>query len=279
MGRSTRFALHAVLPLVLAVAAPARAQVSDDFQSYTPGTLPAPKWSDAGAVMPTGRIPSFPSGYVINTTDAFGNPTKAVATVGDLATSKGIYANVPLATFYTLQADARVDRYSDAPEGTALDWAIQLSFGTNGVDNWAGTPQAGVYASSLSKGWRLYNNVGGVGADIDLGVAAVVGRWYTIIQSVDVLTGQFHSQIFDTATGATLVDQYNTLAGWDPVGVSFDAFAFFGGDLSTNDTVGNIGVIDNVNISAVSTPEPASIAILATGLLPLGIFARRRIRR
>ena len=50
---------------------------------------------------------------------AFGNPTKAVATVGDLATSNGIYADVPVSTFYNMKVDARVNRYSNAPGGTA----------------------------------------------------------------------------------------------------------------------------------------------------------------
>ena len=103
MRRSRTFiALHAVLVAGFTLlASVAGAQVSDNFQSYTPGTLPGPTWLDAGAVLPFGRIPSFPSGFVINTTDAFGKPTKAVTTVGDIASSKGILATVPVSTFYT----------------------------------------------------------------------------------------------------------------------------------------------------------------------------------
>ncbi len=121
-------------------ASTASAQIVDNFESYALGSLPSPTWLDAGAVLPTGRIPSFPSATVISTLDAFGNSTQAVATVGDLATSKGIYANVPVSTFYLLRADVRVDRYSDAPASTSEDWAMQLTVGRNGVENWAYTP-------------------------------------------------------------------------------------------------------------------------------------------
>lgn len=259
-----------------AIGAPAHAQVSDDFQSYALGALPSPTWYDAGAVLPGTRVPSFPSGYVFNTLDKHGNPTKAVTTVGDLADSKGIFAYVPVSTSYALFADVRVDRYSDAPASTVADWAIQLTFGQNGVYNWASTPQAGIYASSLTGGWRLYAATNSAAADIDLGVPALVGVWYTVAQSLDVNTGLFHSQIWDGATGAPLVDQFNSIAGWNPADAQFDAFAFFGGDLSPNDRVGNIGVIDNVNVSVVPTPEPGTMLLAVTGLLPLVAFIRRR---
>jgi len=49
-------------------------QIIDNFESYGLGLLPSPTWLDAGAVLPIGRIPPFPSAYVISTLDAFGNP-------------------------------------------------------------------------------------------------------------------------------------------------------------------------------------------------------------
>jgi PEP-CTERM motif-containing protein len=263
-----------VFVLLLAPVQASYGAVIDDFESYAVGLLPSPLWKDAGAVLPVGRIPPFPSGYVISTTDAFGAATKAVTTVGDLATSKGIYADVPISTFYSLHADVRVDRYSDAPDSTVSDWAMQVTFGENGVDNWAYTPQAGIYASSLTQGWRLYVATVSAFADIDLGVAATVGTWYTVSQDFDVLTGLFHSRIVDTASGTVLVDQLNLIDGWVPADAKFDAFAFFGGDLGQGDTIGNIGVIDNVNV--VATPEPSSLALVAIGLAML-VARRRRI--
>jgi hypothetical protein len=260
--------------------ASANAQIVDNFQSYTVGALPAPTWHDAGAVLPGNRVPSFPSGYVINTTDAFGHATKAVTTVGDLADSKGIYAFVPISNHYNLRADARIDRYSDHPESPTGDWAMQLSFGQNGADNWASTPQAGIYAASLTQGWRLYVATNNFGLDLDLGVAATPGVWYTVAQDFDVFAGIFHSQIWDTATGTQLLDTFTTLSGWDPNDAAqFDAFAFFGGDLSAEDTFGSIGVIDNVNIVAVTTPEPGTLALALGGLIPFAVSVRRRRTR
>jgi len=43
-----------------------------------------------------------------------------------------------------------------------------------------------------------------------------------------------------------------------------------------DDTVGNIGVVDNVNISATSVPEPATFALLAMCLIPAVVMARKR---
>lgn len=155
---------------------------------------------------------------------------------------------------------------------------MQLTIGPNGVSNWAYTPQLGIYASSLTRGWRLFSNNPSAIADIDLQVAADVGRWYTVSQSFDALLGVFHSQIWDTATGLVLLDTFNTLAGWDPVDATFDSWAFIAGDLSVDDTIGNIGVVDNVNISATSVPEPSTVALLGLCLIPLGVVLRRRSR-
>lgn len=271
-----RFARAGLFGLgVIALSAQLPAQIIDNFQSYAVGSLPSPTWLDAGAVLPTGRIPPFPSAYVFNTLDAHGNATQAVTTVGNLATSKGIYAAVPISNFYSLHADVRVDRYSDAPDFTTSDWAMQLTFGQNGVANWAYTPQAGIYASSLSKTWRLFVTTASTAADIDLGVSADVNRWYTVSQSLDVTLGLFHSQIYDGATGAVLADVSNLLAGWVPADAQFDSFAFFGGDLSADDQVGNIGVVDNINVVAITTPEPGTLALLVVCMIPLSASFRR----
>ena len=278
MTRSlSRITLFVLLGIAVAtLSTPAIAQVSDDFESYAIGTLPSPKWYDAGAVLPGYRTPPFPSAYVFGTTDKHGNATQAVTTVGDLSQSKGIYAPVPISNHYSLFADVRVDRYSDHPTSPPEDWAMQLTFGINGVCNWSCTPQAGIYASSLTGRWRLYTLTATVVDDFDLGILATPGIWYTVAQALDVNNGIFHSQIWDGATGVQLVDNYHTVPGWKPSEAQFDTFAFIGGDLAANDTYGNIGVIDNINVTAVTTPEPASLVLVASGLVAIGGVATRK---
>lgn len=252
--------------------------VVDTFQSYALGTFPSPVWSDVGAVLPHAPfIPPLPSATVIATTDAFGNPTKALATVNALGNSKGIFAAVPVNNFYSLFADLRVDQYSDNSAGTSADWAMQITFAQAGVNNFDTTPQAGVYASSFTRGWRLFliSSNGGPGLDLDLGVAANIGQWYHVLFEANALTGAFHSRIVDVFSNNLLVDRIDTVAGWQPQFAQFDSVAFFSGELS-NDTVANIGVVDNINASS-SVPEPGGAVLLS---IAVGIIVRwRRLGR
>lgn len=248
--------------------------VTDDFESYALGAFPSPTWSDVGAVFNNGQI--LPSAFVVATTNAFGGATQALAIRDQLGSSRGIYAPTDLARFYSLAADIRVDRFADNSQAAPSDWAMQLTFAHNGVASYDVTPQAGIYASSLTKSWRLFL-IGekNLGADIDLGVLAAVGVWYRVQLDADALTGEFRSRISDVLTGNTLVDNTTVIPNWQPNEAFWDSIAFFGGDLSG--TTANLAVVDNVNISSSgppAIPEPSTLAMAAIGAL--GLFLLRR---
>jgi hypothetical protein len=255
----------------VAIAAP----ISDNFQSYALGSFPSPTWLDAGAVVADPRTP-VPSAFVVATTDAFGNPTQALAIANAVSFSRGIYASVPVSSAYTLTADIRVDQYSDHPGATAEDWAMQLTFAQAGVDNFAFTPQAGIYASSFTGGWRLFviPAASGPGVDLDLGVPATVGTWYNVHLDLLVGTATFHSVITDAATGTVLVNRFDTIAGLLPADMPYDSIAFFGGETSPGDTVADLSVVDNVNIAG--TPEPTTILLIGSGLSLAAMRLRKR---
>lgn len=289
MGTCISRAVLIVTLVMVAHSLPVHAgTITDDFQSYPVGSFPAPQWSDVGAVLPEAPVAPLPSATVITTTDAFGNTTQALSTVGALAASKGIFAPIPVSLTYSLAADVRVDRYSDHSDSTTSDWAMQLTFAQVGIRNFATTPQAGIYASSLTQGWRLFlisSNGGAASADTDLGGAASVGTWYRLELTLDVNTGAFHSRVSDIAQGQLLVDRTDVIPNWQPQDGQFDSFAFFGGELSPDDTVGNVGIVDNVNIVAVAVPAPRTVVLVAVGfacflllLTPSRTHTLRRLR-
>jgi hypothetical protein len=260
--------------LVVSVNGAGASAVVDDFEGYALGSFPSPTWSDVGSVQNNGQ--TLPSARVVSTTNAFGAATQAVAINDQLGSSRGIYAATDVGRFYSLAADIRVDRYSANSQGTTQDWAMQLTFAHSGVGGFDGTPQAGIYASALTQGWRLFL-IGeqNLFADIDLGLAAQVGTWYRVSLDADALTGAFHTRIFDVLSNTLLLDNTQTLGGWTPGEAHWDSIAFFGGDLSG--TTPDQAVVDNVNIASSGTvPEPATAALGAAALLAMGVLRRSR---
>lgn len=257
--------------------------ITDNFSGYAVGTFPSPTWQDVGTVLPGPGQP-VPSALVVSTTDAFGNPIQALGLVDQVSYSRGIYATTPVSSNYTLSADIRIDQYSNAPSAPSSDWAMQLTFAEAGVDNFAFTPQAGIYASSLTGDWRLFliGGAGGPDADIDLGVPANIGTWYQVQLNFDSLDATFQSKITNILTGTVLVDQTNTIAGLTPAEAAYNSIAFFGGETSPGSTVADQAVVTNINTSATGTvPEPptALLIAIAVGFVALGQFRRALAQR
>ncbi|MDN5942744.1 MAG: VPLPA-CTERM sorting domain-containing protein [Nitrospira sp.] len=272
-----------LMPLLsMALSAPVGAAVfPENFQTGTVGAFPS-QWQDVAVndrlVFPIDPLSPVPSGAVVSTTDAFGNPTKAFSPVEAIATGSGIFSPVPISTSYSVTADIRVDRFSDQSIGDGSDWAMQMGVvDTDAGASFANAPQVGVYASSFSQGWRLFNSSGGFD-DIDLGVPVTLGTWYQVSMELDNATGNTRSIIRDNLTGTTLVDRTDPLTDWaGPVG--FNALAFFDGELTPETTISNRAVVDNISFVPTPVPLPAAAWLFGSGVAGLAAWARRRMVR
>ena len=152
---------------------------------------------------------------------------------------------------------------------------MQLTFAQVGV-NFAVAPEFGLYASSLTQDWRLYFLGAASGyADIDLGVAAPVGEWFTVELSLDATDGAYDAIITDTATAQVLTNSIGVLPDWTGADDVFDSVAFFKGDLSPGDTIGDTAAVNDVNVTA-TVPEPVTISIFGVGLAGAAAVRRRK---
>ena len=241
----------------------------ETFKHDAVGSFPN-GWIDAALVDPANPAPK-PSAEVVRTTDAFGHPTKALATLPAIADSQGIYRPIESSDFYSLHADVRVDQFSGfdptpdlvacgCPPGTeiGLDFPMQVGFGQlQGTTDLAHVPTIAVLASSETGTWQILAATTNVLADIDLGLPVTLGQWYGIDVDLDALTGTLHDRITDAATGAVLNDTTVSLldfGAWNPaVDGMFDVADFIEGEVSLNHgdvpkTPPGLAVIDNIAV-------------------------------
>ena len=227
-----------------------------------------------------------PSAVVIETTDAFGHPTKALATLPTVADSQGIYRPIETSDFYMTRADVRVDQFSDIdPSGAvedpnnpgfllcgcpvgfenALDWPMQISFAflDGSTTDPAHAAAAGILASAETHTWHLFSGTANIVANIDLGVQVEEGKWYGVETDFDASNGALHGEVIDATTGLTLADKmvfvtdpkYAFAGGtYDPsVDGVFNTEAYIDGEVSLSHTSDptltrpGLAVIDNID--------------------------------
>ena len=92
----------------------------ETFQRDSVGSFPK-GWLDFAAVGPPSDAPQ-PSAVVINTTDAHGHMTKALATLPAVAEAQGIFRPIDPTNHYATHADVRIDQFGDTdPTGAVQD--------------------------------------------------------------------------------------------------------------------------------------------------------------
>jgi hypothetical protein len=199
----------------------------DSIGTFTYSSFPT-GWSDVAKISPESTAPQ-PSAVVIETTDALGHPTKALATLPAVAESQGIYRPIEASDVYKTQADVRVDQISDidrsvivedpnnpgfllcgCPVGTEnlVDWPVQIGFSNlDGSTDPSMAPGVSIVASAETHSWRLLGGTQNVLADIDLGVEVEEGKWYRLEADFDAPSGALRGVVTDIASGAILADK------------------------------------------------------------------------
>lgn len=252
----------------------------DSAGTFTDSSFPK-GWYDTAQVDPNSEAPQ-PSAVVIETTDAHGHITKALATFPAIAESQGIYRPIDSADFYATRADVRIDQFGDidpasaeedpnnpgflicgCPVGTEnlLDWPMQVGFVylDGSTTDPAHAPAAGILASSQTHTWHLFSGTQNIIADIDLGLQVETGKWYGVAIDFDATAATVHGVITDATTGTTLADkmvfltdpQYGT---YDPsVDGVFNNEAYNDGEVGLGHTTDptldqpGLAVIDNID--------------------------------
>jgi hypothetical protein len=243
----------ALLAVAAAAAATASAQVSDDCESYAVGAFPAPLWLDPGLVDPQPPNPPDPSAVVAATPDVLGALTNAVSIIDAVAPTQGIYTALTIAPRVRITCDVRIDQWCDVPSTPQDDWGVWVQVGVSmpGRDLCCTDENMGVYASAMDRGWRMWwKDAPFSVSDISLNAPIDLGVWYTVEAEYDISTGWAHIRIWDTASGAPLADHVATPTSWAPSGAPFDTVAFVDGELGSENTIGHLTVIDNIEVDA-----------------------------
>ncbi len=259
--------------IVALCAGTAGADIVDNFESYQPGSVPDGVWEDARHYVDSSTH-TGDSVAVIQTTDAFGNPTQAVQVLDHVGTSGGLVSRVNHTHTQRMEVDVRFDQFGN---GNVPNWMSAVGFyqELDGTDL-NGFPQAMVWASRNGRFRLFVHNAEGQATGADTyalgGYRWRMDTWYRISIEADTLNGLFDVRITDIATGGVVVNNSQQIEDWDPTYGQYNLISMNDGEYGEPiGSVANMASFDNVNY----TPTPGSIGVLVCG----GVFASRRRRR
>lgn len=244
--------------------------ITDDFQTYTPGTFPSPKWMDVRTLIPGATSPN-PSGTVITTTGPLGT-TRAFQTTRAVGTSQGIVAAIAPSSVVSISANVRYDNYDNSNNQNGGGWPMALGF-----FQWSGadpnfSPQVTLYADSTFKNWSLYVQTSPNPLDFQFirltSAITATNTWYFMSLQIDTATGEIRSQVRLANSASFIVNDTRTIAGWDPVFAQYNIAGAIDGEYGTNATLGGRATVDNITI----VPSPGTCLLVAG----LASVARRR---
>lgn len=247
----------------------AKSAITDNFESYAPGSFPSGRWLDARALVPGATSPN-PSGTIITTTGPTGT-TRAFQTTRSVGTSQGIVTGIGPSPVVSISANVRYDNFDNSNNQNGGGWPMALGF-----FQWSGSdpnfsPQVTLYADSTFKNWSLYIQTSANPLDFQFirltSAITATNTWFFMSLQVDTNTGEIRSQVRLANSANFIVNDTRTIAGWNPAFAQYNIAGAIDGEYGTNATLGGRATVDNITV----VPAPGAVALFAC-------FAPRRRR-
>ena len=224
--------------------------ISENFESYAPGSFPSGRWFDARNLVPGATSPN-PSGAIVATTGPSGT-TRAFQTSRAVGTSQGIVTGIGPSRVVSISANVRYDNFDNSTNQNGGGWPIALGFFQwNGIDpNFS--PQVTLFADSTFKNWSLYIQASPDPQDFRFvrltPAITATNTWYFLAVRVDTLTGEIRSQVRLANSASFIVDDVRTIAGWNPAFAQYNVAGALDGEYFTNATQGGRATVDNITV-------------------------------
>lgn len=259
--------------VVVGLQCAARADIADNFESYSLGSFPSSRWTDVGTLVPGSTAPS-PSGTIVSTSGPSGT-TRAFQTVQAVSQSQGIVTGISPASIVSISADVRYDRFDNSTNKNGGGWPLALGFFQWSAGNDPNfSPQVTLYSDSTFKNWSLYIQKSADPTNFQFirltSLITATNTWYHMSLQVDTANGIITSQVRLASSSTFIVNNTRTITGWNSAFAQYNLGGAIDGEYFTNATIGGQATVDNIML----VPAPGVIALGMVGAL--SVAARRR---